>query len=174
MIPTVTHKFKDSRGKFRTQSLFREMEIPGYPAYYTLAADDIPPYLSLKRLYLDMQDPTEYLFAESYLGGWIHFQSMYKNCKWFRDEVDEWREELKVRMTSDAIRHMIELVANPKARDSVRLAAAKYLAEQGWKTDVKSAPKRGRPSNAEVQGELQRAARQRAILEDDAERIGVS
>lgn len=132
----------DSMGKYRTQSLFLEL---GYKdeAYFTLKEDDYVyegrTYPSLKRLYLEVQDPTEYKFATEHLMGWKHWQRMCEN-KVIRRHIDEWREELEVKLRCQAIGDAINLAK------SGQFQAAKWVADRGWATRGA-----GRPSKAEIE-----------------------
>ena len=132
----------DSMGKFRTQSLFLELGY-GTEAIFTLKDQDHThegkEYLSLKRLYLEFEDPTEYEFATTVLLGWKHWQRMCEN-KLIRKHIDDWREELEVKLRSRAI-----LDAIKEARKG-HFQAAKWVADRGWSTRGA-----GRPSKAEIE-----------------------
>lgn len=134
----------DSGGKPLTQSLFLEI---GYTkdAIYTLKEDDHyyegKLYPSLKRLYVECEDPTEYQFATNYLLGWKHWLRLCDN-KVIRKHIDEWREELEVKLRSKAVREML------KSANNGSFQAAKFLADRGW--DTRGA---GRPSKAEIEKE---------------------
>lgn len=134
----------DSMGKFRTQSLFLELGY-GADALFTLKDQDHEhdgtTYLSMKRLYLEFEDPTEYEFANSVLLGWKHWQRMCEN-KVIRKHIDEWREELEVKLRSQAIRDAIQ-----EAKKG-HFQAAKWVADRGWSTRGA-----GRPSKAEIEKE---------------------
>ncbi len=140
----------DTSGRPITQSLFLEI---GYSdmAIYTLKDEDHvykgKLYPSIKKLYLKMEDPTEYKFASTYLLGWSHWKRIGEN-KALRRFIDEWREELELQLRSKAVGAMIE-----SAREG-NYQAAKWLADKGW--DVRPA---GRPSKAEVEKERKIAAR---------------
>lgn len=130
----------DSAGKPITQSLFLEV---GYTddAIYTLKEVDYTYngklYKSLKLLYMEMADPTEYEFANTYLLGWKHWMRICDN-KILRKHIDEWREELEVKLRCEAARHVMS-----QAR-SGSFQAAKWVADKGW--GVRGA---GRPSKLE-------------------------
>lgn len=132
----------DSMGKFRTQSLFLELGY-GTEAIFTLKDQDHThegkEYLSLKRLYLEFEDPTEYEFATTVLLGWKHWQRMCEN-KVIRKYIDEWRDELEVKLRSRAIIDAIK-----EARKG-HFQAAKWVADRGWSTRGA-----GRPSKAEIE-----------------------
>lgn len=132
----------DTMGRPLTQSLFLEIGYSEY-AVYTLKEFDYEykgkVYPSLKKLYLKEEDPTEYVFAEKHLLGWQHWKRLCEN-KVIRKHVDEWREELELKIRSQAIRDMMSLCAS----ENGNFSAAKFLADRGW--EKRGA---GRPSKAE-------------------------
>ena len=134
----------DTMGKPVTQSLFLEI---GYSdlAVYTLKDDHYTYngklYPSLKKLFIEMGDPTEYSFANTYLLGWRHWKRLCEN-KIVRKHIDEWREELEVKLRCEGI-----LAAIDQARGGT-FQAAKWLADRGW--DKRGA---GRPSKEEMERE---------------------
>lgn len=142
-LPTVA-EMHDSLGRPLTQSLFLEI---GYSpaALYTLKEFDHEYngklYPSIKRLYMEMEDPTEYDFAKKYFLGWKHWQRLCANAQ-VREHVDEWREELEYKMRSTATKKMIELASAGSYQ------ATKWVADKGW--GVKGA---GRPSKEQIQRE---------------------
>jgi hypothetical protein len=137
-------KFLDSQGRFLTQSLFLEL---GYldSAVYTLKENDHEyegnVYPSLKRLYLQSGDPTEYDFATTYLLGWKHWKRLCEN-KAIRKYIDEWREELEVQLRCEGVKRALN------SAKSGSFQAAKWIADRGW--DSRGA---GRPSKDEVERE---------------------
>lgn len=142
MATIEKEKLVDTRGNPLTQSLFLELGYSEY-AVYTLKERDYAykgtNYPSLKRLYLQEEDITEYEFANKHLLGWSHWKRLCEN-KQIRKHIDEWREELELKIRSQAIRDMMNLCAS----ESGNFSAAKFLADRGWE---KRAP--GRPSKAE-------------------------
>lgn len=136
------NKLVDTMGRPLTQSLFLEIGYSEY-AVYTLKEFDYEykgaVYPSLKKLYLKEEDPTEYVFAEKHLLGWQHWKRLCEN-KLVRKHVDEWREELELKIRSQAIRDMMNLCAS----ENGNFSAAKFLADRGWEKRAA-----GRPSKAE-------------------------
>lgn len=132
----------DSMNRPLTQSLFLEV---GYneDAVYTFKDDDHEyngkTYPSLKRLYLQCADPTEYEFAHLYLVNWNHWLRMCEN-KLLRKHIDTWRAELEIKLRCEAIRG---LTAQSRAGN---LQAQKWLADRGWATRGA-----GRPPKEEVE-----------------------
>ena len=135
--------FLDSRGIPLTQALFLEL---GYTQFSKYTLKDIDhewegkTYPSLKKLYLELEDVAEYEFATTYLLGWKHWMRLCEN-KNIRVHIDEWRDELELKLRSRAAKKMMELAA----ADSYQ--AAKWLADRGWGTRGA-----GRPTKAEKAG----------------------
>lgn len=127
-----------------TQSLFLEI---GYmeSSVFTLKDDDYmyngKLMISLKKRYLEMQDPTEYEFANKWLLGWKHWKRMNEN-KILRKHFDEWREELEYAMRCKGVKAILD------SASSGNYQAAKFLVDKGW--DKRLA---GRPSKMEVERE---------------------
>lgn len=121
--------FKDVGGRMLTQGLFLEL---GYKSTAVFTLDDQDKeyngktYPSLKRIYLEHEDVTEYDFATTHLLGWKHWQRICKN-KVLGEHVAEWREELELKIRSQAIHDIIATSAEDKG-----FQAAKWLAEKGW------------------------------------------
>lgn len=103
-------------------------------------------YPSAKRLYLELEDPTEYEFATTYFLGWNHWQRICAN-KNVAEHINLWREELEVKLRSRAVKMNIAAAKNGNYQ------AAKWLADRGWLNRAA-----GRPSKAEVNKELKIAA----------------
>jgi hypothetical protein len=148
-------------GQIKTQSLFLEMGYDTEEAIYTLKDSDHEHkgkiYPSLRRLYLEAEDPTEYNFAEKYLWGWDQWQKMVDN-KALYEHIRLWRDELEVKMRAVGVRDIIGLSKGS-------FTAAKWVADGHWNV------KRGRPSKDEV--ERERKIRQRAVDEvsSDSDRV---
>lgn len=147
--------FKDSQGRFRTQSLFWESRHPDYNAYFTTKKHPHQGMISLYEKYMAIADPTEYQVAIQIFGSWEHWQALLKS-KWFVELVTEWREELKVQMESERYFEMKKNVKDPKTA----VAATKWLADR---YTGKAKPTRGRPSAQEKKNHL------RAVKEEDDE-----
>lgn len=135
----------------------------GDEAVFTLKDEDHElngkKYVSLKRLYLETEDPTEYVFAKNHLLGWKHWQRMCEN-KIIAKHIQEWREELEVKLRSQAILDAIQ-----EARKG-HFQAAKWVADRGWSTRGA-----GRPSKAEIEHEKKVQARISDEYGDDVVRM---
>lgn len=134
----------DSSGKPLTQSLFLEIGYTEH-AVYTLKDNDYEYngklYYSLRRLYLECEDPTEYEFATLHLLGWRHWKRLCEN-RVVRKYIDEWREELELKLRCEGIKSAIQ-----NAREG-GFQSAKWLADRGWEKRIA-----GRPSKEEVKRE---------------------
>lgn len=143
-MPIDKSKLLDENGRPFTQSLFLEIGY-GESAIYTFKDHDHThhgkTYIALKPIYLDMRDPTEYTFANDWFLGWKHWMRICDN-KVLRREIDQWREELEIKLRSQAIRDMI------KSAEGGNYQASKWLVDRGWHTRGA-----GRPSKAEVEAE---------------------
>lgn len=141
-------KLVDGMGKPLTQGLFLEIGYNTDYAIYTLKENDYTYkgklYPALKRLYLLEEDPTEYVFATKHLLNWKHWKRICENVM-LRRHIDEWREELELKLRSQAIRDMQNLCST----ENGNFSAAKFLADRGW--DKRAA---GRPSSAEKEKRL--------------------
>ena len=153
-------RFKDKMGRYLTQSLFLEYQWDTDTAVYTLTDEDKvfegKTFISLRKLYLEMMDPTEYQFACKYLWGWEHWQRIIEN-KMLYAYIERWQEELEVKIRAEAVKRMLSLESN--------FNAVKWAADGHWNV------RRGRPTKAER--ERERKVRERAVkeTETDSERI---
>lgn len=133
----------DKTGKPLTQSLFLEARYEKEFAVYSLKDDDWTldgvVYPSLKKLFIELEDVTEYEFANRYLLGWQHWKRLNNN-NLLAHHFEEWREELELKVRAQAVRDIISLSAG----ESGGFQAAKWLADRGW--EKRGA---GRPSKEE-------------------------
>ena len=146
------NNYKDKQGKWLTQALFLEFNY-NENAVYTL--DDShkeykgKKYLSMKQLYIEMGDVTEYEFANKYFGGWTHWKKLRGN-KAIAKHIDQAKEELELKLIACGVKRIIDHSKGDKGYQ-----AAKWLADRGWDTR-----KAGRPSKSEVEGEIKRMAKE--------------
>lgn len=159
-------KFKDTIGRFLTQSLFIELEFKKNTALYSLGEEDRTikgiTYPSLKRLYLELEDPTEYEFAITYFYSWPHWLRICQNIK-LATFIDEWRAELEIKLRSRGIKKMIA-TAGSSTKDAV--TASKWLSDRGW-----TKRKAGAPSKDEIARERKIAAGISSEVEEDRKRL---
>ena len=148
--------WRDSTGKFLTESLFLEFKNPyweGEPMW-TIRDEEFKGIPSAKKVYLDARDPTEYIPALIICENWAHWLRLLENKRIFA-EIEKWRMELEVKIRSEAIQGL---------RLSDKGSDLKWLAERGW-----ADRKVGRPSK-------EKKARDAGInkeIEEDLKRIGL-
>ncbi|MNK97499.1 hypothetical protein D3C87_1178360 [compost metagenome] len=154
----------DSMGRPITQGLFLEL---GYnsSAIYTLKDVDYEykgkQYPSARRLYLELEDPTEYEFATQCFLGWDHWQRICAN-KMIFIHIQKWRDELEIKLRSRAVK------MNIAAAEGGNYSAAKWIADRGWQTRGA-----GRPSKTEVEKETKIQSIIRSEYDDDIARLRV-
>lgn len=153
-----------ANGRRKTQSLFLEHNYHKEktdPSVYTLKDRDHRDKISLKRLYMDCEDPTEYLFAQAAFGSWEHWQIL-KSAPFFQPYALAWAEELEIKLRSEAL-----LTVKRDALDNP--TSAKWLAEKGWEKPERT--QRGRPSKKELEREKKQRQQVHQALEEDASRL---
>jgi hypothetical protein len=160
-------KFTTENNIFYTNALFKEWNVSEPEiAIYTLSYDDVvedgKTFISLRKRYLEIEDPTEYKFAKEYFASWAHWKKVRESAR-IKSHVDEWREELEVMLRSKGVKGVYE-----KSLDG-DYQASKWLAEKGW--EVKTARKRGAPSQAEKTGEVRKAAKVSNIIDAHYDRM---
>ena len=122
---------------------------------------------SLYRLYMEMEDLTEYEFANKYLDGWEHWE-MLCGCEWFKPFVERWRKELTLKIQAQALR---ALRAESMSSSKNAFAANKFLVDKGWVDKSEATAKRGRPSKDEVKKAADAIASHERRLEEDFTRL---
>lgn len=139
-------KFRSGNNKLLLTSIFFEESYDDTSmVLYSLKDQDHRGYQSLYRLYIEMEDLTEWEFANTYLEGWDHWQRLCK-CSWFKPLITRWRKELELKLKARALR-AIQAEAAGDGKNSYM--ANKFLVEKGWIERPEG--KRGRPTKEEIQ-----------------------
>jgi hypothetical protein len=154
-----------------TRTLFYEQvqKFPDQSAYepqFTLGAN-IPGLINARVTFLELRDPTGYLWAIKYLSSWEHWEQLM-TCSWFEAEYQAWLRELKSILRQEALKKISEIAQGGSVQ---AFAAAKYLASYEWE---KASRKAGAPSKEEMKGELAKAVKELNTLEEDAQRMGLT
>lgn len=158
--------YKSVNGMFYTKALFKEYSqqtLSEIDPVFTLQVER-PGFICARTTFLAEGDPTGYKWAMKYLGDWHHWKKLM-NCPWFREAYDVWMEEFKASLRAEALDNIRAIASGGSSQ---ALAAAKYLATYDWEKATK-----GRPSKAEIAGELKRQVRMMEEQDEDAERIGL-
>lgn len=171
---------KASTGQLRTKDVFLEASNWDWDtAVFTLGDEHRPNkkhpdrmVYSLYRLYMDMEDTTEWVFAETYLLGWKHWERFLK-APWFKPEIKRWRHELELKLQA---RHLeaIKEIANGDPNSKETIQACKYLLDRGYvgapptrgKTTTQKGP--GRPKTETVEEESNKVSRSSTFEKEDA------
>jgi hypothetical protein len=120
----------------------------------------------MKKMYIEMEDVTEYDFAHAALGSYKHWERLLESPI-IRPHIDQWRKELNLKLKARAMKSIIKAATED---EKLSFQAMKYLADNDY-LDKKG--KRGRPSKEEVQAELRKEVQTNKTLQDDAARIGL-
>lgn len=159
-------QLRGKTGDYRTQSLFVESSHKPEQVILSLSEYDkkvkgkkVP---SLRKIYMEIADPTEYEFAMHVFGSWRIWERITGN-KLLMKHIQGWRDELEVKLRSQAVRALVDTATAEGAKGTT---AAKYIAEKGW---VKR--KAGAPSNEEKERELKIQIDMDDELKDIADRI---
>ena len=161
--------FKDSQGRFRTQSLFWESRHPDYKCYFTTKKHPHEGCISMYQKYMEVGDPTEYKFAQRVLGSWDHWKALC-GSKWFSELLTEWRAELQVKMESERYWEMKDVKDTCSMDSPQSIQATKWLADR---YTPEKETKRGRPSNAERLTYLKEVKDKGKELDFDAKLVGL-
>lgn len=165
------NRFKSAIGQHLLKPIFFELDESGRPnAVYSLKDYDCTFegvfYPSLRKLYVEAEDPTEYNFASQYLDGWVHWKKL-SNASFFLSTLAEWREELEVRLRAKGVAALRQTASVPGKE---AFQAQKYLAQAGWKLpEEKTAV--GRPTKERVLYEADKLFKEKTDYDLDHERI---
>lgn len=160
-----TSRFKNVEYNiFLTKALFFEMTgADKSTVIYTLKDEEHEGFPSLREAYLSCEDPTEYIFANDYLGGWSHWEKLLK-CTWFKPYIKRWRHELELKIKSDALRR---IKAESKTDSKNAFTANRFLLEKGW-TEKNT---KGRPSKDDIKKAAIEKAEEHFDIAEAASRI---
>lgn len=150
---------KDSVGRYLTRALFKELASKE-------TRDKFPPVFTLEDariIYLEAEDPTEYIPSQKLLGSWQHWLVLLESPD-VRFHIDRWREELEVRLRSKGVMEILDISKGDKG-----FQAAKWLADKGWESK-----KAGRPTKEKVNYNKRVEATMKKEYEDDAKRLSLT
>lgn len=164
MTQTIS-KFKNVNGVWLTREIFFETAQNKANVIYTLKQEEHLGYPSLYLKYLEEGDITEYTFAVNHLGGWAHWKIL-SETSFFRPYLTDWREELEVKLRSQALAKIINTAAGT-TKDA--FAAQKFVSHREW--DKAAGPTKGRPSNRQIKQAANDIAADNARLNEDLQRL---
>ena len=135
----------DSTGRRLTSGLFDELANPD---------SAIKPLFKLSEwrdAYIAIADPTDYKAALHLIGDWEHWQYLMGQCQAFVVEVKKWREEVAVKLASEAIVNLREQAKKPTG-----IGAAKWLAERGFQGKTIGRPKKNTEESGRISDDYKR------------------
>lgn len=145
--------------------------------YYTLspfhryASDEVPNtkagYPSIYQLYLEMSDPTEFNFANTYFLGMDHWRKLEK-APFFKPHLEKMRSDLELKLKAEAVQRIREEATKESSKNYFQ--SLKWLAEKGY---AEKAAK-GRPSKAQVERAAKDQAEQNTELKDILGRLNLT
>ena len=161
--------FKNSNGVLYTKSLFIEQSYHDTSnTMYTLGTENHPKgYVSLYKKYLEMDDPTEWTFANKYFDSWTHWE-MLKKCSWFKPYAESWSKQLELKILSESLARL-QREAKASTRDS--FMANKFLVEKKWITPQDKKTQVGRPTKDAIKRQAQLLYDTQTRIEDDFDRV---
>jgi len=156
--------YGDNTKHLRTKCHFREFphnsrEL-GVEPVFTLRDWDTDGCISLRRVYLEVSDPTEYEFAQKVFGSWDVWLRV-REAHWFQDTYLKMKRELEAKVTSMGYREI-------EAKADKHVSAAKYLADKGW---TKKAGTKGRPTKQSIREAAHDIAREDRQIDEDYKRL---
>lgn len=122
------------RGAIRTKSLMADIiyEDSKYePVYYMRQEKSDDKYISLKEVYMQIADPTEYQFATLCFYNYQQWETICLT-PWAVNVVAQWREELQIKLRSEAVKEIFTMTIDPEVKETSRLQALKWLADHGF------------------------------------------
>lgn len=166
----VLNKFRNDRGVRLLKGLFWEVALSKDAVLYTLRRDDrevtfpdgtVKVLPSIRRLYLETMDPTEYEFANKYFEDFEHWE-LVSRSPFLVDYVESWRKELKIKIKSEAYKQIAQ-EAFMGGRNSFQ--ANKYLYEGSTVKATKA--------EKQAQEEMETMAQDDKQLMADLMRLGI-
>lgn len=166
----IINQFRNSHGVRLLKGLFLEVAINTDNVLYTLRRDDREAEIkgetillpSIRRLYLETMDPTEYEFANKYFEDYEHWE-MVSNSPFLKDHVESWRRELRVKIRSEAYRQL-STEAFLGGKNSFQ--ACKYLFEN-------TTPSKPTKAEQKAQEEIESLAENDKQIMADFHRLGI-
>ncbi len=161
--------FRNANGVHLTKALFYEKSGDKANVLYTLKDKDFTKgalhYPSLYRLYMEMEDITEFEFAERYFENWEHWMLLC-SLSWFSFRAERFRHDLELKLKSQALSHIIA-VSRSSTRDAY--GASKYILEKGY--EKKKANNVGRPSTEQIHKQAKILVNENSLIDADFDRI---
>jgi hypothetical protein len=168
----LSNKFKNSNGQLYTKRLFFEttgLANDRDTVLYTLKDEDHTVedkvYVSLYKRYLDLEDLTEFTFANTYFDSYEHFRILCQ-AEWFLDHVQRWRRELQLKLKGRAYEALKARMYDTTDKNSFE--ATKMLISL---LTPQEKSRRGRPDKEEIAKAVKDIAKEDQTLAEDHRRV---
>lgn len=159
-----------------TSQLFWDMQIDQPIAsriiepMFTLH-EDKPGLINFRKEYVRDMDPTGHKTANRLLESYEHYNMLMK-LKWFKDAKKEWDKELGAKMEQEATDVLMEIMKGGEDfKTTERISAAKVILGKAKVVNKEPLQQKGRPSKAQIEGELKEQARLTKEEQEDLKRI---
>ena len=164
--------FKNPNNQLYTKRLFFEMSgliNDKSESLYTLKDEDYTvdgvTYISLYKRYLDLEDISEFQFANTYFDSYEHFR-IIAATEWFLEHLQRWRRELSLKLKSRLYASLIARAGSSTDKNSFEALKMLLVA-----LDPPKPSTRGRPAKEEVARAVKEIAREESLLADDHKRV---
>jgi len=158
--------FRDNQNRRLTKGLF--VDFDKVYGMYTLKNEDLviegKVYPSLKKLYLDYSDTTEYLFAKDFFEDLDHWNILC-SMPFFLSYIAKWRTELELKLKAEALQAILK-----EAKEG-KYDAHKFFATKAWIDKTQDPKRRGRPTKSEIDKTARELAFLASDVDDDLKRI---
>ena len=111
--------------------------------------------------FIRLSDPTEYKAAIELVGSWQEWERIKRDWPTFNNHITLWKEELDVKLKSEAIERINKLA------ETEHYQANKWVAEEGYSKQSRA----GRPSSREKKKVAEELARAAAETKEERERV---
>jgi hypothetical protein len=162
---------KDGSGRYLTRLLFLEEQAKlaiaerTHPPVFSLYSD-VEGLINCRRTFVDLGDPSGYLWVQEYLDGELKLWDILMDTSWFKQAYANWVGELELKLKAEAMKKIQDIA---KGTSNQSFQANKYLSKEEWKPGT-----RGRPTKEEVSGALKKAVDVLEAEDEDMKRIGLT
>jgi hypothetical protein len=147
-------------GRKASRGLFAE-----YADEYVGVCEQIYSMANFHKRFVEMMDLTEYKPAMELVGSWQEWNRLKRDFPEFRDNITLWKDEIEVKMRSQAIERLNTLMTSKNEQTAA--GVCKFISTLGF-NEKKGA---GRPSKEEMRRQASELARITRETEDDAARV---
>lgn len=156
---------------FYTKALFKDhpqaLADTGDQLFFIGKEKSTDKYISLKEVYMQIEDPTEYEFAMKVFGSYRHWKTI-SELGWAKDYVAEWRYELALKLKSKNIKDIVALASDEFVKETTKFQAMKYLANSDYADKTTATTKKNTQRKEAINNSVLKE------VSDDFERLGIT